>query len=221
MSLHSKPSLIKLERKNKTMTAEYNKLLVTCGLALSTVLLVGCGGKGSGSVAPDSTANRAATEVAPQAPARASVPAGAQFAVATETPESLLAMTESAACSLENVMSIPDNGVNPGDVPNSYKTRKGKAYKMIGFAINKDSGTVPTTIRLVLVGAQVYGMNTVTGSERPDVGTYFNNSTFSNAGYKADAAFDEVVPGDYRVMVLKTDGATPVACSTHQTISIQ
>lgn len=192
--------------------------ITTAACLLMLGFLAGCNERGT-TTAPS---GEPGSSMAPSAPvARAPVPATAQFSVGTETTDSLKAMTETAACSLENVISMADNSPNPGDAPNSYQAEKGKAYKMIGFATNKDAGTVPKTIRIVLAGAQIYGLNSVTGSERPDVANFFKVPAFSTAGYQTDAAFDDVAPGDYNVLVIETDGQTAVSCPTHQTITVK
>ena len=194
------------------------KLTNTAASAISCLLLAGllasCSEQGT-------TSAPAAAGDAPAAAVRASVPAEAQFKAAADTAEALKAMTQTGACSLENVVNMADNSLNPGDVPNSYKVGTGNAYKMIGFATNVDAGTVPKTIRIVLSGAQVYSIDSVTGSERPDVATFFKKPALANAGYQADAAFDDVAPGEYSVLLIETDGPAPIACPTHQTITIK
>ena len=55
------------------------------------------------------------------------------------------------------------------------------------------------TIRLLLAGTSSYAISTPTGGARPDVASYFKVPAFANAGFQADAAFDHVAPGQYRV----------------------
>jgi len=186
---------------------------------LAAVLISGCNEHGD-TGAPATASPAAGAPASANEPARASVPASAQFAEAKDTAESIKAMTETPTCSLENVVTLADNSTNSGDAPNSYKVQKGKAYKLIGFATNSQAGTVPKAIRLTLVGNKVYALDAVTGSERPDVGTYFKNPALATAGYQADAAFDDVAPGEYSVIAIETDGAAPVACPTHQIINV-
>jgi hypothetical protein len=98
---------------------------------------------------------------------------------------------------------------------------KGAAYKLIGFATDVEKGAVPKAVRMVLVGAQSYRKDFVAGLERPDVATYFKIPALGIAGYQLDVGFDHVAPGEYAVFILDLDGVDPLACPTHQTITIK
>jgi hypothetical protein len=144
-----------------------------------------------------------------------------EFALSKETPESVLAMAPSGVCSLENVRSVSDNTSNSGSAPNSWKVRKRNAYRLFGFAVNKAQGTVPPTIRLLLVGKKVYELGAPTGFDRSDVAISMKAPAFARAGYESDAAFDDVDPGDYQVIAVQTEGGRALACPTGQTITVE
>jgi hypothetical protein len=144
-----------------------------------------------------------------------------EFALSKETPESVLALTTSGICSLENVRSVSDNTSSPGSAPNSWKVRKRNAYRLFGFAVNKAQGTVPPTIRLLLVGKKVYEIGAPTGFDRSDVATSMKMPAFARAGYESDAAFDDVDPGDYQVIAIQTATGQSLACPTGQTITVE
>lgn len=194
------------------------KSVAVLAATLAIALASGCGND------PAPTAEAPAGKSTPAAApaARAPVPATAQFAPVTETAAAVRAAKEIGVCSLENVLSVADNATHPGSQPNSYVAGKGQAYKLIGFATNKETKTVPQQVRLALVGSdKVYGLATATGAERPDVAKFFSVSAFSGAGYQADAAFDDVAPGEYAVFVLEGDAAAMLACPTHQTLTVK
>jgi hypothetical protein len=144
-----------------------------------------------------------------------------EFALSKETPESVLAMTPSGICSLENVRSVSDNTSNSGSAPNSWKVRKRNAYRLFGFAVNKAQGTVPPTIRILLIGKKVYEISAPTGFDRSDVATNLKVPAFARAGYESDAAFDDVDPGDYQIIAVQTAGSQSLACPTGQTITVE
>lgn len=190
-------------------------------LLKSVAVLVATGAlaSGCGKDPPATTEVSSGDAVAPAA--RAPVPATAQFAPLTETAATIRGAKEIGVCSLENVLSVRDNATHPGSQPNSYVASKGLAYKLIGFATNKETQTVPQQVRIALVGTdKVYGLATATGSERPDVAKFFSVPAFSAAGYQADAAFDDVAAGEYSVFLLVDGAAGMVACPTHQTLKV-
>jgi hypothetical protein len=200
-----------------------NFSLLACGV-IAALAVSGCG-KDEYARVPGATpapVAAAATAAAPAgATARADVAADAQFASAAVTDAQLSAMKEIATCSLENVVDLGTGAQSPGPAPNSYLVGKGKHYKLIGFATNQSSGQVPATIRLLLAGASSYAIATPTGGARPDVASYFKVPAFANAGFQADAAFDDVAPGQYRVFVLEGEGEASLACPTHQTLELK
>ncbi len=182
-------------------------------LALAGVVLTGCSGQ------PDQYIGKpGAVSTGPGQDAAADV---AQFADIGMAADALLAMPVGATCSLESVVSMANGQPSPGETPNSYLARRGSAYRMIGFATNSQSGTVPASVRIVLLGGTAWGIEARTGLERPDVADYFRVPAFSSAGYQADAGFDDVPPGEYRVFVIGTDGSTEVACPSHHRVLVQ
>jgi hypothetical protein len=144
-----------------------------------------------------------------------------QFAVTEESPDAILALPQFDVCSIDNVLSTSDNSSHPGDVPNSWNVEKGESYNLSGFALDKARGSVPKAIRLLLVGKRVYSITLETGLERPDVAQYFTQDSFRRSGYSSEVRFDDVPPGDYKVVVTKTQGNRTLVCRTFQTITVR
>lgn len=190
--------------------------------ALITLALAACGGKPDDYAGkPGETPASDAPAAPDAAPARAIVPDGGQFALDDQGAEAVLALKVGATCSLENLVSMTDGQPSPGPAANTYLAKRGNAYTLVGFATNAESGTVPATVRVLLLGAEVYGVDARTGFARPDVAEYFKVPAFATAGYQAVAGFDDVAPGEYRVFVLEADGPAPVACPSHQSVIVQ
>jgi hypothetical protein len=162
-----------------------------------------------------------AAPAAEAAAARADVPADAQFASEDTSLADVQSMKEIATCSLESALDLASGAQSPGSAPNSYLVARGTHYKLSGFATNKDAGSVPANIRLLLVGAQSYAIAAHTGADRPDVASYFKTPAFAKAGYEADAAFDDVAAGDYEVFAIMGEGNDRLACPTHQTLTVR
>jgi hypothetical protein len=152
---------------------------------------------------------------------RADVAPNQEFTVSAELPAVVLGSPQFDVCSFESVRSVSDNTLNPGDAPNSWVGERGEAYEVAGFAVDKARGTVPQTIRLLLVGKAVYAVTIKTGVERPDVAQYFTWGSFLRAGYACQVAFDDVTPGDYQVLVGQTEDNRTFVCRTFQTITIR
>jgi hypothetical protein len=162
-----------------------------------------------------------AAPAAEAAAARADVPADAQFASEDTSLADVQSMKEIATCSLESALDLASGAQSAGSAPNSYLVARGTHYKLSGFATNKDAGSVPANIRLLLVGAQSYAIAAHTGADRPDVASYFKTPAFAKAGYQADAAFDDVAAGDYEVFAIMGEGNDGLACPTHQTLTVR
>ena len=145
------------------------------------------------------------------------VSAKSQFGVTKENAQSVASMKAIGTCSLENVLTIANSSTNFGS-KNNYAVKRGTAYKLIGFATNSETSTVPKSIVILLVGAESYGISATTGLERPDVATYFKIPALASAGYQIDAGFDAVNPREYAVFVL--DEKERIVCPTHQTITV-
>lgn len=176
--------------------------------------LAACSEKGDQKPRPTPNASTGAAE-----PAAPVVP-GEQFQAAQETSEAISAALTGGVCSVENVVTVPDETPSPGDRPNTYKATRDKGYRMVGFAVNKDRGTVPATVDLVLSGVNSYRVPVQTGRPRGDVADYFKNPAFAKAGYMVDVAFTGVQPGSYAVYFAETDGTTRSYCATNQSITI-
>lgn len=146
---------------------------------------------------------------------------GPAFQSSSETASSIAAMPSHGTCSLESVVSQADNQASPGDYPNTYKVQRGQRYHMVGFATNKDKGSVPEQAEFLLSGLRSYVTPLTTGGPRQDVADYFQVPAFANAGYTLDIGFSDVAPGEYSVYVIERgpDGAGN-ACPTHQSLTV-
>jgi len=195
------------------MKIDFRSITTGACIVLVAANLAACG-KDPYAGKPMQSQENVAVEAAAPAP-------GPQFDVAKESPEQVLAMKPVQTCALENVAALVDNLPRPGAAPNSWSVGKGQAYRLIGFASNRDAGAVPATFRLVLVGAKVYALAAATGAARPDVAAYFKTPAFAKAGYQADAAFDRVDAGEYRVFALQGAGAETLACPTYQRVTVK
>jgi hypothetical protein len=162
----------------------------------------------------------AASTPAASTPAAAPVPPGAQFQAAQETPDAIAAALTGGVCSVENVVTVPDETASPGERPNTYVATRDKGYRLVGFAVNKDRGTVPAEVELILSGVNSYRVPVQTGRPRGDVADYFKNPAFAKAGYMADVAFNQVQPGDYALFFAETEGGAKAYCATNQSITI-
>lgn len=154
------------------------------------------------------------------AEAAAPVVPGAKFQPAQETPEAIAAALSGGVCSVENVVTVPDETASPGTRPNTYKASRDVGYRLVGFAVNKDRGTVPATVDLLLSGVNSYRVPVQTGRPRGDVADFFKNPAFAKAGYMVDVAFTGVQPGEYAVYFVETDGQARAYCATNQSISV-
>jgi hypothetical protein len=176
----------------------------------------------------------ACSEKADQAPSQGPVPAaagnpaaaapaaapGMKLQPATETPEVIAAALTGGVCSVENVVTVPDEAASPGDRPNTYKASRDKGYRLVGFVVNKDRGVVPQNVELLLSGISSYRVPVQTGRPRGDVADYFKNPAFAKAGYMVDVAFTDVQPGDYALYFVEGEGNARSYCATNQSITI-
>lgn len=198
------------------MKTQARPALGLLAIAFSITALTGCGRDDKFADQPAAPTTATVAAVAE----RAAVGPEGQFASSDDSAKGIDARTPSPTCSLENVITIADNSLNPGDAPNTYSVDKGKLYKLIGFATDKEAGKVPKSFRMMLLGDHVYSIKGATGAKRPDVATFFKVPGFADAGYQIDAAFDDVEPGSYRVVVLR-DGQDDRACPTFQTLIVR
>lgn len=182
-------------------------LAVACALAA-------CSEKADEKPRPVPAASSKAAE--PSAP----VVPGEQFEVAQDTAEAINAALTGGVCSVENVVTVPDETASPGDRPNTYRAARDVGYRLVGFAVNKDRGTVPATVDLILSGVNSYRVPVQTGRPRGDVADYFKNPAFAKAGYMVDVAFTQVQPGSYAIYFAQTEGAVRLYCATNQSITV-
>lgn len=152
-------------------------------------------------------------------PAEPVVP-GTRFQPSQETPETIAAALTGGVCSVENVVTVPDETASPGERPNTYKASLGSGYRLVGFAVNKDRGTVPANVDLLLSGVTSYRVPVQTGRPRGDVADFFKNPAFAKAGYMVDVAFTGVQPGEYALYFVETDGEAKAYCATNQSITV-
>lgn len=181
-----------------------------------TVLLLAACGKNEGSVpaATPDTAARSPGVVSSTSHAML----GGQFSDYQDVT-GLSALKKVGVCSLENVISVSDGSNHPGTSANSYQVTRDAAYKLIGFATDKEAGRVPVKIKMVLIGARTFALDAVTGRDRPDVAKFFKIPALHDAGFQVDASFDQVPVGSYDVSILEMDSNT--ICPTHQTIKVE
>ncbi|WP_133478173.1 hypothetical protein [Cognatilysobacter segetis] len=190
-------------------------VLATRFLALVSfcVVAAGCSEKMDQPAPQTSSANPAS---APKV-----LPAGAQFEAAQETVDAITQSLNSGVCSVENVVTVPENQSSPGAKPNSYVATRDKSYRVVGFAVNKDAGTVPAKVDIVLSGIKSYRLPVETGRPRQDVADFFKTPAFDKSGYMADVAFSNVDPGDYAIYFVDNGTDKKVSCATNQSISIR
>lgn len=182
-------------------------------LAFACLVLAGCSEKMD---QPAPQASAPTTESAPKVR-----PAGAQFAATQENADSLAGVLNGGVCSVENIVTVPENQSSTGEKPNSYVGTRDKAYRMVGFAVNKDAGTVPAKVDILLAGIRNYQLTVDTGRPRQDVADYFKTPAFDKSGYLVDVAFSDVEPGDYAIYFVDNGGAAKTACATNQSITIR
>lgn len=163
-----------------------------------------------GTVAPEAVAG-------PESPA---APAAPQFAASTETQDGLAARSHSGTCSIENMVVAPEGESATSDKPNTYQVSRDKVFRMVGFAVNKDKGSVPADIGIVLTGNKTYELKSKTGGDRADVADFFKNPAFAKSGFMQDASFEGVEPGEYAIYVVSHDGTEAAVCPTHQGVKV-
>lgn len=144
-----------------------------------------------------------------------------QFVVSSDSPEALTSSKQFGVCPVESMVSLADSVSGSAASGNAFTVQRGKPYKIIGWAINKESSTVPGHIKIVLAGDKLYERAVSTGLSRPDVVDFFKTPGFGTAGYQIDARFDSVPPGTYRLFVLDTTKQPNLVCPTQQTLTVQ
>lgn len=184
-----------------------------------SALVITCAAAAACSEKMDQPAPQATAPAAESKPA--ALPPGAQFEAGQETPEGIAQALTKGVCSVENVVTVPENQSSPGEKPNSYVATRDKGYRMVGFAVNKDAGTVPAKVDIVLSGVKSYRLAVETGRPRQDVADFFKTPSFEKAGYMVDVAFSNVEPGDYAIYFVDTAGAQKASCATNQSITIR
>jgi hypothetical protein len=184
-------------------------------LAVMAVAIIGLSGCDKGSIIPP-------PPPAPVAPVAVIAPiaAKAQFSIGAETAESVATLKVMGTCALDSVVTMVDGSLNTSG-KNAFAVTKAVAYRLSGFATDVEKGNVPKSLKMLLVGAQTYGVSAAAGLERPDVAAYFKQPPLGTAGYQIEAGFDSVAPGDYLAVILNLDDAAPRVCPTHQTIPVK
>lgn len=183
---------------------------------LATLMIAGC--TENGGTPPGAT--QAGGEVAPKAEPAEAAPVGPQFATSTETQDGLASRAGTGVCSIENMVVAPEGAAATSDKPNTYQVARDQVFRMVGFAVNKDKGSVPTDIEIVLTGNKTYSLKSATGGDREDVAQFFKNPSFAKAGFMQDASFAAVEPGEYAMYILSQDGDESIVCPTHQGVKV-
>lgn len=140
------------------------------------------------------------------------------FAAFDLPPAGIDAALNAGACSVENIVSVVDEVAAAGAAPNQYRVRRDRGYRLVGFVVDKEGGTVPTQARLVIAGTQAYSVPLPTGRPRGDVADYFDIPEFAESGFMEDVAFARVAPGEYALYV--HDPAAGWFCTTSQSVAV-
>lgn len=187
--------------------------------ALFAVIVVGCSEKADEAAVPMAPDSASRSGQAAKAPATiAGIPETGHFQSSGLKQDEIAAKTNTGVCSVENVVTVTDETPATGDAPNRYRVRRDLGYRLVGFIVDKEAGTVPTDVELVLAGAKVYGAALSTGRPRGDVAEYFDNPAFAQAGFLEDMAFARVERGDYAIYVF--DRTSGDFCTTNQSVTV-
>jgi hypothetical protein len=151
------------------------------------------------------------------APLVVGIPEAAHLAASDIDVEAMVAGVTGGACRIEHVVTVTDERPATTDSPVRYEVNTKEGFRLVGFAVDKDAGTVPAQVDLVLSGLGTYAVPIDTGLPRGDVAEYFDNPAFANSGFMVDVAFSRVEPGDYAVYLVDKAGGT---CSPSQSISV-
>jgi hypothetical protein len=181
-------------------------------LMLSFALATGCAEKGDQPAFP-------APDAAPAGPPTVAGIAEDRHFASFELPAGgIEAALNAGACSVENIVAVVDEAPASGAAPNQYRVRRDQGYRLVGFVVDKEAGSVPTQARLVLAGRQAYSVPLATGRPRGDVADYFDAPAFGESGFMEDVAFARVAPGDYALYVY--DPSSGRYCTTSQSVAV-
>jgi hypothetical protein len=162
---------------------------------------------------------RAAHVASAVAAASGVVPLGAPPALLEEEfrpnkPTSFASPAPLSPCSLDTV-----EGVNTGPIT-SVDRRTAK--RLIGWAADGVTGTVPPVVVIELSGKQSYYLKAVRLTKRPDVVVVTKVPALINSGYDAQALFRAVEPGEYAVRVLQVSAAGDAfSCDTRKKLKVE
>jgi hypothetical protein len=90
-----------------------------------------------------------------------------------------------------------------------------------GWVGDRASGTVPSVVKVILIGATDYAVSAKTGLRRPDVASVTKVPAFVGSGFKVVADMSAVPIGDYRVALAYKIGDEKVICGTDASLSVQ
>src|SRR6185503_3623115 len=143
---------------------------------------------------------RAAQAASAAAALSGEVPLGKQPAVLAEPfsprkPTSMGSPAQLTTCALDHVAEGPAKTVST--VERTYTVR------LIGWAADTSTGTVPPVVVIELAGKQTYYVKAVRLTKRPDVAAALKMPALVNSGYDAMASFRVVEPGEYAFNVLQ------------------
>lgn len=192
---------------------------VCLGLALACLLVTGCSENG-GQPPSAKTAGgvQPVTDAAEPAVAAPAVPA---FAPSSEEQNALAARVNAGRCSVDNIQVFPDGQVLSQDTPGTYKVGRDGSYRVVGFVVDIDKGTVPSEFRLVLAGNKTYEMKSTTGGPRGDVAESLKNPSFATSGFDQEVSFAGMDPGTYALYILSGEGEGSAICTTFQGLIVQ
>jgi hypothetical protein len=122
--------------------------------------------------------------------------------------------TPSDACSLDLIDDEPvsDSVVLPRRVP----------VRLIGWAADGTTRTVPPVVTLELAGDTTYAAPAARFTRRPDVARALKTPAFATSGYDVMALLRAVEPGRYRLRVVQvTAGGEGIVCDTRRTLVVE
>lgn len=186
--------------------------------ALAVAAATGCSEKADEAAMPMGSGNGERGNSAAGPRTIEGIPETGHFAPSDFAAGDIEGSLNQGACSVENVVAAVDEAPAVGDAPNRYRVLRDRAYRLVGFVVDKEAGTVPAAAQLVLAGGQTYAVPLPTGRPRGDVADYFDNPAFAESGFMQDVAFARVSPGEYALYVF--DAASGRFCTTSQSVSV-
>lgn len=181
-----------------------------CGVAIAVMCMAitGCGD--STPIPAQSGASLPGTASTPTARAEAYAASSAAFLPIS--PAELANSVQISSCNVDQVNGQPANGV-PLDHMGTGT--------LSGWAADGVTRTVPSNLRVLLLGARNFAVPAKTGELRRDVAAGTGVPAFVTSGFKVNADMDAVPVGEYRVAMLYDGGGKQLLCNTDVKLSVQ